>query len=74
MEAKFPQTLAAKTSGMSTSEEVVRESLKALERGYSTVVIGGFTTHFISKLARFVPRKTLLFSLKNSLRIKNYEL
>lgn len=68
VEAKFPQALAAKTSGMSTSEQVVRESLKALEKGYSTVVIGGFTTHFISKLARFVPRQTLLFFLEKQFK------
>ncbi|GAB1541512.1 SDR family oxidoreductase [Scytonema sp. NUACC21] len=68
VEAKFPQALAAQTSGMSTSEEVVRLSLKALERGDSTAVIGGFTTHFISKLSRFVPRKTLLFFLEKQFK------
>ncbi|MUG94216.1 SDR family NAD(P)-dependent oxidoreductase [Scytonema sp. UIC 10036] len=68
VEAKFPQALAAKTSGMSTSEEVVREALKALERGDSTVVTGGFTTHFISKFARFVPRQTLLFFLEKQFK------
>ncbi|WP_017317023.1 SDR family NAD(P)-dependent oxidoreductase [Mastigocladopsis repens] len=69
-EANFPPALAAKTNKISTSEQVVRESLKALERGDSIVVIGGFSTHFISRLSRFVPRRTLLYILEKQFKTK----
>lgn len=68
IEAKFPPALAAKTNKISTSEEVVHASLKALERGDSMVVVGGFTTHFISQLSRFVPRKMLLNILEKQFK------
>lgn len=67
-EAKFPAALAGKANKISTSTEVVRQTLKALERGDHTVVIGGFTTHFISRLSRFVPRKTLLSLLEKQFK------
>ncbi len=67
-EAKFPPTLANKTNQISTSEEVVQETLKALERGDSTVVIGGLSTHFITKVAGFVPRETLLNILEKQFK------
>ncbi len=67
-EAKFPPTLANKTNQISTPEEVVQETLKALERGDSTVVIGGLSTHFITKVAGFVPRETLLNLLEKQFK------
>jgi short-subunit dehydrogenase len=69
-EANFPPALAAKTNKISTSKEVVCESLKALERGDSIVVIGGFSTHLITKLSPFVPRKTLLSILEKQFKAK----
>lgn len=69
-EANFPPALAAKTNKISTSEQVVRESLKALERGDSIVVIGGITTHLITKLSPFVPRRTLLYFLEKQFKVK----
>ncbi|WP_026734230.1 SDR family NAD(P)-dependent oxidoreductase [Fischerella sp. PCC 9605] len=68
-EANFPPELASRTNEVSTVEEVVRETLKALERGDSTVVIGGFSTHLITKLAGIVPRKTLLNILEKQFRV-----
>ncbi|MBW4625017.1 MAG: SDR family NAD(P)-dependent oxidoreductase [Brasilonema octagenarum HA4186-MV1] len=68
--AKFPPALAARTNKISTAQEVVRESLKALERGDPTVVIGGFSTHFISKLSSLVPRKILLSLLAKQFKAK----
>ncbi|MCP6761287.1 MAG: SDR family oxidoreductase [Fischerella sp. CENA71] len=67
-EAKFPPTLANKTNQISTSQEVVQETLKALERGDSTVVIGGLSTHFITKVAGLVPRETLLNILEKQFK------
>ncbi|MBW4608305.1 MAG: SDR family oxidoreductase [Hassallia sp. WJT32-NPBG1] len=69
-EAKFPPALAARTNKISTSEAVVRESLKALEKKDSIAVIGGITTHLITKLAPFVPRKTLLNILEKQFKAK----
>ncbi|ARV59670.1 oxidoreductase [Nostocales cyanobacterium HT-58-2] len=69
-EANFPPALAARTNKISTSEQVVRESLKALERGDSIVVIGGLRTHLITKLSPFVPRKTLLSILEKQFKAK----
>ena len=59
-EANFPATLAANTDKAYSSEEVVRESLKALENGQPTLVIGDIKTQIRSTLARLVPRKILL--------------
>ncbi|RAM51786.1 MAG: oxidoreductase [Hapalosiphonaceae cyanobacterium JJU2] len=67
-EAKFPPALANKTNQISTSEEVVQETLKALERGDSTVVIGGLSTHVLTKVANLVPRETLLNLLEKQFK------
>ncbi|BAZ67510.1 MAG: SDR family oxidoreductase [Pelatocladus maniniholoensis HA4357-MV3] len=67
-QAKFPPALANKTNQISTPEEVVKETLKALEREDSTVVIGGFSTHFITKVAGLVPRETLLNLLEKQFK------
>ncbi|PLZ97849.1 oxidoreductase [Fischerella thermalis CCMEE 5268] len=67
-EAKFPPALVSKNTQVSTSEEVVKETLKALEKGDSTVVIGGFSTHFITKVAGVVPRETLLNILEKQFK------
>ncbi|MBD2776546.1 SDR family NAD(P)-dependent oxidoreductase [Iningainema tapete] len=69
-EAHFPPALAAKTNKISTCEQVVRETLKALARGDSIVVIGGITTHLITKLSPFVPRQTLLYFLEKQFKVK----
>jgi short-subunit dehydrogenase len=64
----MPVALVGKTNKISTSFEVVRESLKALERGDSVAVIGDFNTHAITKLSPLVPRKILLSMLEKRFR------
>ncbi|MEH2071162.1 MAG: SDR family oxidoreductase [Nostoc sp.] len=59
-EANFPPALAGSTEKVYSSEEVVRASLKALDEGQPTVIIGDTTTQIRSILARLVPRKILL--------------
>ncbi|MDZ8080893.1 MAG: SDR family NAD(P)-dependent oxidoreductase [Nostoc sp. SerVER01] len=59
-EANFPPALAGSTEKVYSSEEVVSESLKALEQWQPTVIIGDVTTQIRSTLARLVPRKILL--------------
>jgi short-subunit dehydrogenase len=67
-EANMPPALAGKTNKISTSQEVVQESLKALEKGESIVVVGGFSTHAITKLSPLVPRRILLNMLERQFR------
>ncbi|PHJ55804.1 oxidoreductase [Nostoc linckia z18] len=59
-EANFPPALAGSTETVYSSEEVVRESLKALEEWQPTVIIGDVATQIRSILAGLVPRKILL--------------
>ncbi|MDZ8236643.1 MAG: SDR family oxidoreductase [Nostoc sp. ChiQUE01a] len=59
-EANFPPALAGSTEKVYSSEEVVSESLKALEQWQPTVIIGDINTQIRSTLARLVPRKILL--------------
>lgn len=55
--AKFPRSVAATSSqNYASSEEVVRDSLDALEKETPTVVTGGFMNHIIVNLPRFLPR------------------
>lgn len=68
-EANFPPTLAGSTNQMFTSEEVARESLKALENWQPNVVIGDFTTQIRTVLARIVPRKILLQMLVKKFKV-----
>ncbi|MFH7027852.1 MAG: SDR family NAD(P)-dependent oxidoreductase [Heteroscytonema crispum UTEX LB 1556] len=68
VEAKFPPALASSTNTISTSEEVVRASLKALERGEPIIVVGGLSTKFISRVSALVPRTILLNMLEKQFR------
>lgn len=67
-EANFPAALAGKASQLTSVELVVRESLKALARGDSAVVIGGIASHIITRLSRFVPRQTLVSILEKQFK------
>ncbi|MDZ8104639.1 MAG: SDR family oxidoreductase [Nostoc sp. DedQUE12a] len=68
-EANFPPALAGSTEKVYSSEEVVRESLKALEEWQPTVIIGDVTTQIRSILARLVPRKVLLNILAKRFKV-----
>jgi uncharacterized protein len=59
--ADFPDS-ATGLNGMTmaSSEKVVRESLKALNKAQSTVVTGGFSNQLIVNLPRFMPRDLLV--------------
>ncbi|MBR8833575.1 MAG: SDR family oxidoreductase [Stigonema ocellatum SAG 48.90 = DSM 106950] len=65
-EANFPPALAGRTN--TTPTQVVYQSLEALARRDSIVVIGGITTHFVSRLSRFIPRKTMLYFLEKQFK------
>jgi short-subunit dehydrogenase len=67
-EANIPPELAGRTNKISAAHEVVQESLKALAKGDSIVVIGGVNTHLITKLSPLVPRRILLNMLARQFR------
>ncbi|BAY25076.1 short-chain dehydrogenase/reductase SDR [Calothrix sp. NIES-2100] len=67
-QANFPPSLAGSTEQMFTSEEVVQQSLKALDNWQPAVVIGDVKTQIRTILARIVPRKILLNMLARSFK------
>jgi uncharacterized protein len=67
-EANFPPALASSASKIASPEEVVRDSLKALERGEPIVVSGGIGSQLITRLGRFIPRKTLVSLLEKQFK------
>ena len=59
--ADFPDSATGLNNmTMAESEKVVKESLRALEKGQSTIVAGGFANQIIVNLPRFVPRDLLV--------------
>ena len=68
-EANFPPELARNAKSISTPEEVVEESLKALDEGHANVVVGGIASHFITKLSSIFPRETLLNLLEKQFKV-----
>ncbi|MDJ0732703.1 MAG: SDR family oxidoreductase [Nostocaceae cyanobacterium] len=68
VEANFPTALTGNAKKISTPQEVVQETLAALEKGESSAVIGGLLTHFISKLAAIAPREFLLNTLEKQFK------
>ncbi|WP_392530591.1 SDR family NAD(P)-dependent oxidoreductase [Nostoc sp. C117] len=70
-EANFPPALAGTKEKTYSCEEVVSQSLKALEQWQPTVIIGDITTQLRSTLARLVPRKILLNILAKKFQIND---
>lgn len=69
--AGFPDSFAEKqgsTMSLTPASEVVSESLKALEKGQSTLVTGGVTNQLIVNLPRFVPRDFLVSAVEKQFR------
>jgi len=59
-EAQFPSSFAGKSPKITTPEEVVRDTMKALESGEASIVSGGILSHLIGNLSKFIPRKTMV--------------
>jgi short-subunit dehydrogenase len=67
--ADFPKSFAAKNGGNLTSaEEVVTASLKALEKKQSTIVTGGIANQIIVNLPRIVPRDVLVSAVEKQFK------
>ena len=59
--AEFPESASALNGmTMASSEKVVRDSLKALDKHQSNAVVGGFPNQIIVNLPRFIPRDLLV--------------
>lgn len=59
--ADFPDSATGLNNmTMASPEKVVRETLKALDKGQSTVVAGGFANQIIANLPRLLPRDVLV--------------
>ncbi|MEA5593498.1 SDR family oxidoreductase [Rivularia sp. UHCC 0363] len=67
-EANFPPALARNAQGMTTPEEVVDQTLKALDEGRVNVVVGSIASKFLTKLSSIVPRETLLNLLEKQFK------
>ncbi|QLE55729.1 SDR family oxidoreductase [Nostoc sp. TCL26-01] len=68
-EANFPPALAQTTNTVMSSQEVVRESLTALEQWEPNVIISDTGTHLRSAVAKLVPRKILLTLLAKHFKV-----
>ena len=67
--AKFPQSVAATSSqNYASSEEVVRDSLDALDKDTSTVVTGGLMNQVIVNLPRFLPRNLVVNAIEKQFK------
>ena len=59
--AEFPESASVLNSmTMASSQKVVRDSLKALDKQQSNAVVGGFPNQIIVNLPRFIPRDLLV--------------
>ncbi|KEI69303.1 Dehydrogenase [Planktothrix agardhii NIVA-CYA 126/8] len=68
--AEFPQTLSGVGQNYATAEEVVQDTLTALEKDFSTLVTGGFSNQFIVNLPRFFPRDTIVSLVEKQFKPK----
>ncbi len=68
--AEFPQTLSGVGQNYATAEEVVQDTLNALEKDFSTLVTGGFSNQFIVNLPRFFPRDTIVSLVEKQFKPK----
>ncbi|MEM7555400.1 MAG: SDR family oxidoreductase [Cyanobacteria bacterium P01_A01_bin.84] len=66
--AKFPQTFTSKTSSISAPEEVVKDTLTALDTDKQIIVSGGFINSLITNLSRFIPRKAIVNVIEKQFR------
>lgn len=69
--ADFPDSLAesqSKTMSMTPAKDVVTEALKALYKGQSSIVTGGFANQLIVNIPRFVPRDFLVSAVEKQFK------
>jgi uncharacterized protein len=67
--ADFPDTFGGgDSSSMASSEIVVKEALKAMDKKQSTIVTGGIANQLIVNIPRFVPRDLLVSAVEKQFK------
>ena len=67
--AEFPDSFAgAEQNSLVSSEEVVKEALKALNQNQSIVVTGGIGNQLLVNVPRFVPRELLVSTVEKQFK------
>jgi hypothetical protein len=67
--ADFPSSFANQNgNGMTSAEEVVKETLKALEKNQSTIVTGGLGNQLLINIPRFLPRDWLVSAVEKQFK------
>lgn len=67
--ADFPPSMKKSQSNLMTpTEDVVADTLKALDRGNSTIVTGGLPNQIIVNLPRFTPRDLLVSAVEKQFK------
>jgi uncharacterized protein len=67
--AEFPDTFGGgDSSGMASSETVVKEVLKAIDKKQSTIVTGGIANQLIVNIPRFIPRDLLVSAVEKQFK------
>lgn len=68
--ADFPDSFAGGGTEYASTEEVVKDALKALDKNQSSIVTGGFGNQFVVNISRFVPRETVVSLVEKQFRRK----
>lgn len=67
--ADFPDSFGAEDSNaMASSETVVKEALKAMDKKQSTVVTGGLANQLLVNIPRFIPRDLLVSAVEKQFK------
>lgn len=71
VEAEFPNTFGGAGQNYATAEQVVKETLSALQKDFSTIVTGGINNQIIVNLPRLLPRDTVISMVEKQFRPQN---
>jgi uncharacterized protein len=67
--AEFPDTFGGgDINGMASSETVVKEALKAMDKKQSIIVTGGIANQLIVNIPRFIPRDLLVSAVEKQFK------
>ncbi|MEB3883341.1 SDR family oxidoreductase [Lyngbya sp. CCY1209] len=66
--AEFPASFRGAGNSLTPAEEVVKDTLAALEKDFSTLVTGGLSNQIIVNLPRLLPRDTIVGLVEKQFR------
>ncbi len=70
-QAEFPMPKDGKPNNLTSSQEVVKEALKALNENKADIVTGGLGNQIMVNSSRFVPKETLLNMVSKQFNFKD---